>query len=1216
MSFVIFLFLGEVSFDVPGIPRQHTNKAIGKMTSRSKHFLQQTPMDSCGQYPPRQGFGFKPLEQHMELERMKMDQCVSWADNQINQSINHLCFDLFEPDNAIDRDPLYHSSLTLDSNGKSTSWMDLKQATLMKQQQQQKQHTSVLAPGQQTKMVPMAKKVTATWETTLEKCIKSIVSIKATRVRCLDTEIPGVFSATGFVVDAERGIILSNRHVVSVSPIVAQAVLSNYEEIELKPIYRDPVHDFGFLKYDPSKVRFLDIDGIELYPEGARVGQEIRVVGNDAGEKLSILSGTLARLDREAPDYGIGEYNDFNTFYLQAASSTSSGSSGSPVLDLQGRAIALNAGGASRASSSYYLPLYRVRRALQCIQQQQTQVITRGTLQTEFIYRSYDELLQLGLAKHIEQRLRSLNSASPPHHEQDGTVLLGQNDEEHQGLLVVKSLLPDGPASAHLEPGDILLTVNGQLVSTFIELEDILDKRVKQSIDLVVSRAGKLIECSLTVQDLHEITPHRYVEFGGGVMHDLSYQMAHSYGLSLRNPGVYVAAAGYIMGTAHALRRSVIQSVNNQVVHHLDDFIAVLQRIPHGSRVPIRFYSLSRAMKDRVMLLHVDRRWHRFSLAIRNDQSGLWDYQYLGPSPLTTSEESSVPSSHLTSLSLSPAPKPSSPPPDSCPLKRLSKCLVTVDSYPPFVIDGLRSNHSFGAGLVISLDPPLVVCDRDTVPTALCDISLTFSNSVTVSARVEFLHPFYNFAILSFNTAPILSSGLEVYAAEFSDTDLKRNDQTNYVGLGGDSLPIIKKTYIAAMRAIRTKECTPARWRAVNVQALKAGETLGGQGGVLADDNGRVQAYWMSFATENDDKEVMNIMGGLSINLWQPMVKKMIDYCGSVDKLARPFVRGLDAEFWTMQLVHARLLNLPEKWLAIFGESDHPHVMYLLGFTNPSSPCANVLKVGDLLLSINGDIMSSTTDLNRYDQEKVLTMVIFRDGQEMTLMVPTTLFDGQETTRVIGWQGLFVQEAYQAAKEQVREQVPDGVYVSCCLFGSPAQVSIQVGVWITEIDQTPVPTLDTFLTAITTKTKSGPCLTNHHTASTHWLLSQPTSAEKDLVRTDQPTHVRIKYITRNNVTHVVMLRLDHHYWPTWQIEKDDSNPDSLYCSEECLKADALRRHPLLGYTYPELTDFPRPLSKRPSYNSLYSSCSSNDDTTTSQTFLLTSASSVQSFGSS
>lgn len=206
----------------------------------------------------------------------------------------------------------------------------------------------------------------------------------------------------------------------------------------------------------------------------------------------------------------------------------------------------------------------------------------------------------------------------------------------------------------------------------------------------------------------------------------------------------------------------------------------------------------------------------------------------------------------------------------------------------------------------------------------------------------------------------------------------------------GDSLPIIKKTSIAAIRPIQTKECTPARWRAVNSEVLKTGELLGGQGGILADDEGRIQALWMNFATENDEKQPINILGGIATKLWKPTLTRMIQYINDHVKnnnnssndnnnnqlSRRPSVYGLDIEFWTMQLSHARLLNLPKKWLDIFNEKEHPHVLYILSFTNPSSPCTDLLKVGDLVLSINGDTIFNISDLNKYDQEKFLLMVI------------------------------------------------------------------------------------------------------------------------------------------------------------------------------------------------------------------------------------------------
>ena len=70
------------------------------------------------------------------------------------------------------------------------------------------------------------------WTETLERISSGVVSIRIDSTRAFDTEWNASSQATGFVVDAERGIILTNRHVVTPGPVTAEAVFKNNEEVE------------------------------------------------------------------------------------------------------------------------------------------------------------------------------------------------------------------------------------------------------------------------------------------------------------------------------------------------------------------------------------------------------------------------------------------------------------------------------------------------------------------------------------------------------------------------------------------------------------------------------------------------------------------------------------------------------------------------------------------------------------------------------------------------------------------------------------------------------------------------------------------------------------------------------------------------------------------------------------------------------------------------
>ncbi len=894
------------------------------------------------------------------------------------------------------------------------------------------------------------------WARTLERIAAGVVAIQVDQTRAFDTEWNTTAQATGFVVDAKRGLILTNRHVVTPGPVTAQAVFVNREEVQLYPVYRDPVHDFGVYRYDPAKLRFIEPREIPLAPDGARVGTEIRVVGNDAGEQLSILAGTLARLDRDAPAYGAGKYNDFNTFYYQAASGTSGGSSGSPVIDVRGRAIALNAGGSTQAASSFYLPLDRVVRALRLIQEGRP--VTRGTLETVFEYTPYDELRRLGLAADTEADVRR---AFP----------------RQVGMLVVKEVQPGSPSEGLLQPGDVLVTVDGHYITEFLSLESILDDAVGSTLKLEIQRGGQRLVRDVPVVDLHSITPAEYIEFGDGVVHALSYQMARPFNVPLK--GIYVSNPGYALGSAGVPRGAVATSFNGTAIETLDDFERVIAGLADGDRAALRFYTLDDPRAQQLRVVRVDRQWFPARRCHRDDVAGWWPCRTLAAPP--------------PSVAVQPASTTFAQSGDAR-ADRVAPSLVSINFDMPYSVSGVTERGYRGTGIVVDAARGLIVTDRNTVPIAMGDVRVTFAGTIEVPGRVEYVHPLHNLAVISYD--PRLIGSTPVKAAHFSTRDLDAGEEVWVVGLRADQRVALLQSRVASLEAAQFPVSRTLAFRDSNIDVVTLVNGPTDFDGVITDHAGDVRALWSSFAFDNG-RELQQQNFGVPA----AVVTEMVDLVRSGRTL-----RSLEAELQPVPLSVARKLGLNEDWVRRI-EAHSPARRQVLGIGRlvAGSPAAKVLQSGDLLLAIDGRIVTRFREVEAAAQEPRARVTVLRNGAELTVDVETAALGGADIERAVVWAGAVLQAPHRAIAVQ-RGVAPDGVLVALYLYGSPAT---RYGLWsgrrIVEVDGKPTPDLDAFLAAV-----SG--------------------------REDRAS-LRLKTLAWNDSVEVITLKLDKHYWPTYELRR-------------------------------------------------------------------------------
>lgn len=155
---------------------------------------------------------------------------------------------------------------------------------------------------------------------------KTVVNIDlATPVALVDDKRTAA-TGTGFVVDAERGLVVTNRHISTVSPTVYQVRFNDGSFAPARCVYYDVAQDFAVLKVDPEETTYK-LTAVELgSAESLRVGDPVLIIGNNEGYVFSAIEGVVSDLRALSDTAGVRPSLDIETTF-----DSSSGSSGSPV---------------------------------------------------------------------------------------------------------------------------------------------------------------------------------------------------------------------------------------------------------------------------------------------------------------------------------------------------------------------------------------------------------------------------------------------------------------------------------------------------------------------------------------------------------------------------------------------------------------------------------------------------------------------------------------------------------------------------------------------------------------------------------------------------------------------------------------------------------------------------------------------------------------------
>jgi len=356
----------------------------------------------------------------------------------------------------------------------------------------------------------------------------------------------------------EDGYILTNNHVVAGSQRVIVRTSSGYQ-YDATIVGADPQTDLAVLKVEPKeKINFIPFGN----SNDIRVGDWAIAIGNpfpQQGLDRTVTVGVISAKGRSNLRFGEGtpRYQD----YIQTDASINPGNSGGPLLDLEGKAIGVNAAISSPTGASvgigFAIPINLARSIVPDLIA--TGRVSRGWLG---VY-----LAELTEAKARQQGLDAVKGVE------------------------IESVFEGSPADvAGITNGDILLDFNGQPINDIDQFSVLVATAPKnEQIPIGLMRKGKYMTVDATLVDRNSYQtahseqftdPNDRLTWLGMELMNFTDEIAREIGSDFF-PGVYInrVARGSQADKAGILPGSIITQANNEEIRNLIELQTVAEQI-------------------------------------------------------------------------------------------------------------------------------------------------------------------------------------------------------------------------------------------------------------------------------------------------------------------------------------------------------------------------------------------------------------------------------------------------------------------------------------------------------------------------------------------------------------------------------------------------------------------------------------------------------------